>query len=220
MPTCEEHEIAIEKRRHGALPAAESAALDAHLASCSACRAFEATSRRTEDAMAAMASEALGEVDWARVERGVRSSMARLVTAFAVMVSMVLALGALAWWTAPAPGRDDATLGFAIGAGLVLAVFATVAAVKTRTMLRLERGPEMLAWLRRDRARRLRVLRLFAFVGPLIAIAYGSRALGGSSKGALWAASAAVVAAGWAFATFVKLPRLRREVADLEQMGR
>src|SRR5512138_1511470 len=104
MPTCEEHEIAIEKRRHGALAAADTAALDAHLASCAACRAFEATSRRTEDAMAAMASEALGEVDWARVERGVRSSMARLVTAFAVMVSMVLGLGALAWWTAPSPG--------------------------------------------------------------------------------------------------------------------
>src|SRR5690606_8612495 len=53
VKTCEDHQLALEMRRHGALEAAEIPALETHLASCPECRAFEAQARAVNDLLRA-----------------------------------------------------------------------------------------------------------------------------------------------------------------------
>jgi anti-sigma factor RsiW len=74
----DQFEIGIERRLHGDSSPQESAALDAHLAGCEACRVFEATARRTEDAMQQRAAAVLEGYDWNRIEARVRSMRARV----------------------------------------------------------------------------------------------------------------------------------------------
>ena len=72
MAGCEDFEIAIEKRLHGALGDPERRPLEEHLAHCERCRAYEAAARGAEAGMGAEAKAAIAEVDWGRVERGIR----------------------------------------------------------------------------------------------------------------------------------------------------
>jgi predicted anti-sigma-YlaC factor YlaD len=52
MSGCEQHEVAIEMRLHGALAVEKVPELDAHLASCASCRTYEQTAKETTMALA------------------------------------------------------------------------------------------------------------------------------------------------------------------------
>ncbi len=62
--SCEENEIAIEMRLHGALEAERNHALERHLATCGSCRAFEALAKGTETMMTRQAATIAGTLDW------------------------------------------------------------------------------------------------------------------------------------------------------------
>jgi hypothetical protein len=72
MNGCEGFEIAIEMRLHGAADADASERLNAHLATCSACRKFETDARRMEDSMRSDTENLVRQVDWKRLRARVR----------------------------------------------------------------------------------------------------------------------------------------------------
>jgi hypothetical protein len=69
MMSCDDFEVQIEMKLHGAL--SDEAALDSHLTSCASCRAFEAIARRTEQTMTATVRMETPHVDWQNVRNAI-----------------------------------------------------------------------------------------------------------------------------------------------------
>jgi hypothetical protein len=69
MADCERFEIAIGKRRHGALAPDEGAALAAHLSGCASCAASDRLGQTLDERMRSMTADTLQETDWVRIER-------------------------------------------------------------------------------------------------------------------------------------------------------
>lgn len=61
---CEGFEIVIEMRHHAAADAAAFARLDAHLAGCTSCRAYERLAGRSDEALRRRTEAADGSMDW------------------------------------------------------------------------------------------------------------------------------------------------------------
>jgi hypothetical protein len=171
----DDFEVQVEMRLHGALDAAGSAALDAHLASCASCRRFEALAKETETTMRTQAAETIGQVDWARVLAGVRevrayhaSALARMATLWA---AFTLALALVAW---PHSARQLAWEA-AVAAALAVAcseVGPLTAWLRLRRARQAERTPaEMLAFLRSDLDRRIREIRAARALYTALAVA-------------------------------------------------
>ena len=219
MAGCEDFEIAIEKGLHGALGEPERAPLEEHLAHCQRCRAYEAAARGAEAGMSQRARAAVAEVDWARVERGVRRGVyasvrmlgAAVVTA-AYMAGMV--------WLSTAPALREARLLRTLPAMVVLIVLvAFVAAYSARRLAALADHQEMLEtyralvlanfqWARRMQWATAAIVALLlyeALIGRAAtfdpAVYYGGLAL--------------PMAAAWFYLRTVKLPRAEREARDL-----
>lgn len=76
MRSCEEFEIAIEMKRHGALAPSDDAALEGHLFTCASCREFR---RSTEDAQSVLRTHAQLELKHVQWERLLRTFQRRLV---------------------------------------------------------------------------------------------------------------------------------------------
>lgn len=74
MNACDEFEVAVEMRRHGALGAPDAVRLAGHLATCASCRAFDEMTRNTEEVMGLSADELAGGMDWDRVAARVRAA--------------------------------------------------------------------------------------------------------------------------------------------------
>ncbi len=217
--TCQDFEVAIERRRHGALGEGERAALELHLSGCESCRAFDETVRRTEATMTAMSEAALSAADWAKVERGIRAHLARLVDGFLAIVLAAAVQVALAAWRG--------------AAGRVLTVVATLtpialaygllSAYAGRRLARLERGEEMFRAqlkLARGRTKVLGVLRL---VTAALAVLFAWQALGAGREPrvqVVLGVDAAILAVIAVAVQLVALPRARRERAELEGMER
>lgn len=93
--SCDEFEVQIEMRLHGALPVADE--LDAHLATCASCRAFESLAKRTEQTMTATVTAEAKEIDWKNLKDGIakrmdRDAKARLAALLAVFTAQAVAM--------------------------------------------------------------------------------------------------------------------------------
>lgn len=221
MPGCDDFEIAIEMRRHGALDGdgEASARLDAHLLDCGRCRAFEAAARRTEAAMQGAADAAVRAVDWEAVERALGRWRRRQRAALGAFAFLLLALlaEAAAFWRHDGPARDVGPA-VALSAAL-LAVAAAASLRRTRRLALAGRTEETLALLRGDLRARLRALRVLLWALPLYGLgaawlAATAADLGVGGRAAL-ACCALAVAPVAIFAWRVKRPALLRELADL-----
>jgi hypothetical protein len=219
--TCDDFQIAIERRLHGDLGEAEAAPLDRHLSDCEACRAYQAQAREVEAKMAANASEALAGTDWGKVERGIREGI--LVALRGVVASVVGGvLVAALIWTTRGPAMTDARM-LRVGAalGLTLALIAALGAAAAWRLARLERGAGMIAAWRRGVRLRVRLARLLHWPSAGLAVFYGWKALSGDSadgkvQGPIFYGAVVAILAGAAlYNRFVKLPRALREEADL-----
>lgn len=97
MAGCDDFELAIEMRLHGALPPEESAALDAHLSTCERCREFQRRATETQRALTGSAGALAAAVDpgrvWAGVERMAREDRARIGRVALFQGVLVLATG-------------------------------------------------------------------------------------------------------------------------------
>src|SRR5450755_136448 len=89
MNGCEGFEIAIEMRLHGAADADASARLDAHLATCAACREFERNTKHMEESMKSDTENLVRQVDWTRLRVRVRQIK---IASWSLPVGLVLSL--------------------------------------------------------------------------------------------------------------------------------
>jgi hypothetical protein len=222
MAGCESFEIAIEMARHGALEEPERTALERHLSGCVSCRAFEESSRRAEGVMSELTGEALRQVDWAEVERGIRRRMADNVLRMAVgAVAAVAVMGVLVLLQPEGQRLASIAAVAPAMAGIFLAVMALVGWNAWRTARLPTRG-EVLAYQRRITARTLAILSRTRWLVLTVAVLEVVRAFEGPDlrTTGIRLYVSATLAAIFAYATWVRLPRLRRELADLRPADR
>ena len=101
MNNCNDFEVAIEMRLHGALARAEEEALAVHLATCANCRAFETIAKRTENVMSQQARAQLETLDWETlfsrmrtfIDRSVRTRLASGAIVLVAATSMAMLIG-------------------------------------------------------------------------------------------------------------------------------
>lgn len=127
----DEFELEIEMRLHGALDAARAAALDAHLATCAECRAFEKLSKETEKTMTANAMAQVSGVDWAAIQRRLRGKLwGTYVEALGLGLGLALVFAPAAYFADPF--MRSATIIPILG----LAVFLAYRALQDRAEMR------------------------------------------------------------------------------------
>ena len=147
MAGCEEFQVDIERRLHGALGEAGRAPLAEHLAGCERCRAYEASARGAEASMEAGAREAVAQVDWDRVERGIRGGVAASVRMLAAAVLATAWMAGMVWLSTPAPLRADRLLRTMPAMGVTLVLVAFVSAYSARRLTALaDRGEMLQTW--------------------------------------------------------------------------
>jgi hypothetical protein len=219
MRTCEDFEIDVGRAQHGALDPEGQTALAAHLSSCPSCRAFAEAARRTEGTMAGSAGAVLSQVDWTRIERIIRRRLAELVGGFAFMVVFMSAVVlAVAFGLKPPGERAGYVLTALPGLLFVVVAYAATSSATALRLARLDSRDATVAWLRRDLGRRARVLSLTRW--PVLAFAgwEGWRAISAEPSAPLrdrvaLGCVAAGLAGVFAYVTFMKVPRLRRDLA-------
>lgn len=168
--SCDEFEVQIEMRLHGALPVAD--ALEAHLATCASCRAFEDLAKRTEQTMTATVTEEAQQIDWKNLRDGIakrmeRDAMMRLgafVAVFAAQAVAMLAFNAEKFYAMIFPN-------FAILCAIALAVLAGGTYFRKRRMRAYETSREDLVFFQRSYLEG-RLWR--AWIGGLILVPFGA----------------------------------------------
>lgn len=219
--TCDDFQIAVERRLHGDLGEAEEALLERHLSSCEACGAYAARAREVEASMAKSASEALANVDWNRAERGIREGMAAATRGVVASVIGGVFMVVLAWATRGPALTDARLLRMAAAMAVTMGVIAVMGGLAARKLSRLERGAEMLAEWRRGVRLRVRFARWLHWPNLALAGWFGWKAVRGDTtdgkvEGAIfYGVLAALLLAVALYNRLVKLPRALREEAEL-----
>jgi uncharacterized membrane protein len=219
MDGCDGFEIAIERRLHGALGESEAPALDAHLAVCARCRAYEAAARGAEAMMAVEAREAIAQVDWARVERGIRGGIhASLRMLVAAVVTAAWVAGMVFLSTPPAM-RADRMMRTLPAMVMVVVLVAFVAAYSARRLVALADREEMFDTYRTLVQANLQWARRMQWATAVIVAFLLYRALAGTAATfdptVFYGGLALPMAAAWLYLRRVKLPRAEREARDL-----
>jgi hypothetical protein len=227
MNGCEGFEIAIEMRLHGAADRQASERLDAHLATCEACRQFESEAKAAEGAMKENGGILEGAFDDARLRTSIRRAKRehwRIPLVFAAALFSVVAIFAFVFWS------EKGHVAYSDLRGMILVFAATSALVLLRSVQTVfglwwsERHKEnLLPALRRDVARRIRATRFASLVMGALALFHLALWLVGSSTplaDLTWKAIPAFLLLGGLIGgTFygfrIALPRLRRERAEL-----
>jgi hypothetical protein len=219
MPGCEEFEIDIEKRLHGALGEPERASLQEHLARCQRCRAYEAAARGAEAIMAEGAREAIAQVDWERVERGIRGGMYASVRMLAAQVFFAAWVAGIVWLSTPAQLRADRLLRTMPSMVVLVVLVAFVAAYSARRLLALADRGEMLETWRHMVVANLQWARRMQWATAACVALLLYKALTGTAAtfdpAVYYGGLAIPLTAVWLYLRRVKLPRAEREVRDL-----
>jgi anti-sigma factor RsiW len=217
--TCDDFQIAIERRLHGDLGEAEAAPLDRHLSSCEACRAYQAQAREVEATMSATAEAILRDVSWDRVREGLRRYRRRVLSdVWSVAAFLcVLYAGVVLLPMRPGNRAETALHNLPLVAG-AFAVYALAMLAYVRHLARLADPIELLALYRRrlrsELTWRRRSLWLYPAGLVLVAGVNLSRPDPVRLPGSI--AIGLLLLATWAYDRLVKVPRIEREWADLE----
>ncbi len=219
MAGCEDFQVAIEMRLHGALGDAGRAPLEEHLATCERCRAYEASARGAEASMEAQAREAVAEVDWHKVERGIRGGIFASVR---MLVGAVLAaswMAGMVWLSTPPELRAGRFQRTAPALVLVVVLVAFVAAYSGRRLLALADRGEMVETWRHLVVANLKWARSMQWATAAIVAFLLYKALTGTAAtfdpAVYYGGLAIPMAAAWLYLRRVKLPRAEREARDL-----
>lgn len=221
--TCEEFEIAVERKLHGASTPEEDAALARHLATCERCGAYAEQAARTRSGLSTLTLEARGDVRWGTLETRLRRhGWLRVRRTMLLAGSVGFVTIALATWGLSAPGRRlEHTL---VQVGVVVVIVAVRIAGLVRRARHADRIVErtdFFALYRKELAsdiRRITRARWIALVLVVAMIAFGALAPHLTPHGrAVFYAFGAIVAGVWTQRLLVGLPHLRRELAALDQ---
>jgi hypothetical protein len=221
--TCDDYQIAIEREAHGALPEDERAALQGHLSSCEPCRAYRVAAQDVERAMATEATEAIREVDWARVERGIRDGIWRALQGVVAAVLGGCFMVALIWYTASPAFLAQRMLRVGLAMGAAVALVAVVMGAAAWRLQRLERGADMLEHYRQGVRAKVAFGRWMDLVMLVLAAAMAwqaaTRVTDRFDAPVFYGVCAALLVGLAAWNRLVKLPQALREQADLERGG-
>jgi hypothetical protein len=219
MDGCEGFEIAIERRLHGALGDSEAPRLDAHLAVCARCQAYEASARGAEAIMAGEAREAVAQVDWVRVERGIRGGVHASLRMLVGAVVTAAWVAGMVWLSTPPAMRADRMMRTLPAMVLVVVLIAFVAAYSARRLVALVDREEMLDTYRALVEANLQWARRMQWATAAIVAFLLYRALAGTAvtfdPAVFYGGLAVPMAAAWLYLRRVKLPRAEREARDL-----
>jgi predicted anti-sigma-YlaC factor YlaD len=227
MPSCDDFQILIEQRLHGALLDADHPSLDAHLGGCAQCREYEANATDNQRVLVAQGGGE-GPVDWARLEAAIRREGALLdwewaLVACGMLVHNLVWLVFFSWkfvrpWALPVLGVEVSAC-LAFGLRERWALRRRVATLPTE---------ELMGWLRRHAAWRRSSARQVRWATPagLAVLAFGwalvDRHGRGVDPGLLVRAHLALLICGaflLAILAWVEgwvLPRARRECSTLK----
>ena len=158
MAGCQDFEIAVEKRLHGALGEPEQAPIEAHLARCKRCRSYQDAARGAEAGMRSEASAAAAGMDWERVERGIRGGVPASLRNWAGAVLAGFWVAAAAWLSAPPELRPERMIRVLPTAAIVVVLVALVARYSGRRLVALVDPGEMLGTYRQVVAENLKSL--------------------------------------------------------------
>jgi hypothetical protein len=219
MAGCEAFQVAIEMRLHRALGEAGRAPLEEHLVHCERCRAYESASRGAEASMGARAREAVAEVDWERVERGIRGGVFMSVRMLAAQVFFAVWAAAMVWLSTPAPLRAERFLRTMPSMVVLVVLVAFVAVYSGRRLTALADRGEMLqtwrqmVWAHLVWARRMQWATAAVVAFLLYKALYGQAAT--FDPAVFYGGLAVPVAAVWLYLRRVKFPWAEREARDL-----
>ncbi len=223
MQSCEDFEVRVEMRLHGALDVPEAAILAGHLSACTSCRAFEALAAGSENAMNQRARTQLQTLDWDELWSRTRSMIARqsrdqvlasAVVAVAITPAIMLiegnvlqtGIGMLVLWSA------------AIGWRLLSARRKLAAIVGYQG----DTG-ELLFFYRRELEDRLRSARAIVPIFAVCVAVVVRRLFVPFGSVQQWIGltlQAAVMFGACAYVWFVRRPRIARELAALKADAR
>jgi hypothetical protein len=219
MKGCDEFEVAIEMRLHGALDADASASLTAHLAECPSCRAFEELARGTEKTMTQEAVAHAQAVDWealgARTRAFIRSqARQRILAGTIVMVGMMPMTVLL--------GHDPvrSIVSTSAAGALAMLVLWALAHRKLRALLRHDGDAgELLFFYRREVEDRLDATKRIFLVLPVWLILLANHVVHPFASLQAWLGflgMGLVTTAACAYTWFVRRPRIQRELDALK----
>jgi anti-sigma factor RsiW len=220
MNGCEGFEIAVEMRLHGAADRDASERLDAHLATCEACRRFEIEVKTSEKTMRESGGTLEGAFDatrmWEKIRRAQREPWITPLVVAAIFFSFI-ALAALDAWVYGRPFAFTRYPRVILLFAAVTALFVLRSAQTVFGLRRAERrGEDLLPALRRDVGRRFRAT-LFAAVVigglGLFHLVMLPLTTPGHGIGDILLVAGLIGGAIYGFAAV--LPRLRRERAEL-----
>lgn len=179
MRECEEFEIAIERRRKGALALDEEVLLDDHLASCPSCARYAQLAGQTEAIMATATKDALERVDWNRMGARVRQMAAQYARATPAMAIMLVILVPLIGWVS---GWENIYLAAGLGAALlVLQIWRNRTRIREATLSEQTQS-DLLFFYRTELDRRIssvsRAILIEFLVGALLVIMVGIKLSG------------------------------------------
>jgi hypothetical protein len=211
---CERFELEIGMRDHGALDAAEEAALDAHLQTCGSCGAFAAASRGVDSALRQQSGSDVANLDWSRLRADVTRTARRdrlklwLAPIFLLQVPFVALVAPVKLPREVLIAGPFATVAiFVAYVWLVGRPFREVVAV-------VKDGDDLLRGYLRELRRKLVRSRIFAALNASLALISVACALALSPVRA-YAAFCALLFGVWAaYDLAVKGPRLRRALAE------
>ena len=222
---CDEFEISIDMRLHGALPAERQAYLDEHLARCESCRRFEAAATATtqwmhRDVPPAVISDRYTALR-ARGERLARRYRWALTASVAWVIAVPLEYGWLRG--SQALVKNALTIGLlTLGVSAAWAFGVWVRSRPFSEVLRVvQSSDDFFVGYRRELERQLRWIRHRALVSTLAAGVllllwltnqFGSLSRGGVVLFGLLALAA--IGQAW-YELAIAAPRLRRELVEL-----
>jgi len=219
--TCERWSIALEQERQGELPPGERAALERHLAGCARCTAERADIASLADGLESPVAPGGSWDDLrSRIERVQRRRQREigigLIAALAIGAALVLVRGKLVGAVFDAFGS-----GLVAGMAFAIVVACGAAWLAARRTARASPGTDLIASIRRQYERRIRGTRFFAIWGPIylafVAFTASPRLFGtGSASVVVRGALVAAAIAGALNAWFRVIPKLQRELREME----
>jgi hypothetical protein len=169
--SCDEFEIAIERRARGALTPEENAALSAHLAGCESCRRFESSLSAITQSLQRHGAAEMGGIDMGQIRKKLDKEILgkrNVITKMAMLVGSMLGTHWLMAAVRSTPGPVDwlSPSISALSACVFVWWFSRQQARQAAAAIRGEQG-DMLSFWRGILDKRLRTLRWMSWIAPL-----------------------------------------------------
>jgi hypothetical protein len=225
--TCNQWEVRIERRGHGALTADEAGELEAHLSECAPCRAYAGLARGMERTMQTAGAGLGDRIDWARVRASVDHGARRARRE--LWAGAVFAIGIIAVWLMIPPWQkvlaSPVVVTVLLAALILTALLCAIAFrhIRGRALsagaARTSEGAA-LGWMREELDARIRgrrnVLFLEVAICALLAVLALLEQIPDRGAFRLWFVAGLVVVSGdAAWTAFRALPCLQRERNEL-----